>query len=66
MTQICTLVHLYAREVPMGTTRAKREAALAALFSELDDLHRILPESNPAVASLELIRRWTEGEGLLH
>lgn len=66
MTQICTLIHLYAREVPAGKTRSKREAALAELFRELDDLRRILPESNPAVASLEFIRRLTEGEGLLN
>lgn len=66
MAQICTLIHLYAQEVPAGKTRAKREAALADLFRELDGLRRVLPESNPAVASLEFIRRLTEGEGLLH
>lgn len=65
MAQICTLIHLYAQEAPVGKTRAKREASLAALFRELDSLRRILPESNPAVASLEFIRRLTEGEGLL-
>lgn len=66
MAQICTLIHLYAQVVPMGRTRSKREASLATLFRNFDDLRRILPESNPAVASLEFIRRLTVGEGLLH
>ena len=57
MTQICTLIHLYAQEVPEGTTRSKRKEALASLFRELDGLRHILPDSNPAVASLEFIRR---------
>ncbi|MBM6942620.1 Abi family protein [Collinsella intestinalis] len=66
MAQICTLIHLYAQVAPKGKTRSKREAALAALFLNLDGLCGILPEQNPAVASLEFIRRLTVGEGLLH
>ena len=56
---------LYAQEVPEGKTRRKREVALAELFGEVGELRRILSGSNPAVASLEFIRRLTEGEGLI-
>ena len=69
------LVDHYSSQIAMDiythvNMDAKKKAVVTvsrcSAFLNLDRLYGILPEQNPAVASLEFIRRLTVGEGLLH
>lgn len=65
MVQISTLLYQYAALVPEGDTRAERKAQIAAFFRCFDENAGILPAENPAVSSIEFMRRLTEGFNLL-
>lgn len=65
MAQIATLLYQYNRIVPSGGTLRNRKTALTELFRFFDDSTDMLPESNPAVSSMEFLRRLTAGFGLL-
>ena len=65
MAQIATLLYQYAALVPEGNTRTERKAQLAAFFRYFDNNAGILPAENPAVSSVDFMRRLTEGFNLL-
>jgi len=68
MQQIATLLSMHARVVPDG--RAKRRASrdMGELFERIEENRGLLPllgESAAAGASLEFVRRLTEGYALM-
>lgn len=61
VSQICTLVYLYARIVPDGETRSERKQTLGKLFGKVNEAAAVIPTENPAMSSLAFIERLTRG-----
>lgn len=68
MQQVATVLAVYARTIPSGSTRARAERELSALLARIQNAADVLPANGPdstALAALRFISSLTIGLGLV-
>lgn len=64
--QATSVLYLYGRIVPDGSTRTKRIDSLKGFFSEVEQTSSVIPAKNQAMAAVSFLKRLTKAFGLLN